>query len=165
MTPTKRFEVDMCVLWHHVHHMYICTGRRCVLLLHASGDICTGRRCVLLLHASGGDCAGKRQKTNKSGCFVEAVTLPTHPVVKCAEFEIKSSAVCCLIYSGRPQVRTYNLGRGSMSYFVHWLSSVGLCKGLYSVPTFSCREEKLKLKLKTRVTFPYIAHDTRYVRG
>ena len=36
----------------------------------------------------------------KSGCFVEAVTLPTHPVGKCAEFEVKSSAVCCLVYSG-----------------------------------------------------------------
>ena len=40
-----------------------------------------------------------KKKTNPIAC-TEAVTLPTHPVGKCAGFEVKPSAACCLMYSG-----------------------------------------------------------------
>ena len=60
---------------------------------------CTGAVCCCCTH-QGVTAPGKGQKS-RSSCCVEAVTLPTHPVGKCAEFEIKSS-VCLLfhMYSG-----------------------------------------------------------------
>ena len=80
MTPTKRFEVDM---------------RVCVVTPRTSF---VQALCAAAARMKG--CLRRGKAKNKSGCSVEAVTLPTHPPGKRADFENKSSAVCCLMYSG-----------------------------------------------------------------